>query len=103
MRYSIGEKRSTDNFRVKALLQGRSDGVVPTDPNFYIGDRYIKSNNLLVQIHKVYLKNDIVDANGKIIYRTGDEIVMLAAVLPTGYIGGAVARKLTHKEIRARI
>ena len=98
MRYETGEHRSTSDYRVNALLQGRSEGKVVTDPDYYVGDRYIKTDNLSVQIHRVFLKNDIEDQ-----YTKGDEVYMLAFILPDNYVGGSAARRMTTDEIRNRL
>ena len=98
MRYGTGEHRSTSDYRVNALLQGRSEGKVETDPDYYVGDRYIKTDNLSVQIHRVFLKNDIEDQ-----YTKGDEVYMLAFILPDNYVGGSAARRMTTAEIRNRL
>lgn len=94
MRYKNGEQRSTNDYKIKALLQGHSEGLDPKDPNYYMGDRYLKTNNLSVQIHRVILKNGIDDQ-----YKKGDNVIMLAFITPNDYIGGIAARKMSHAEI----
>jgi hypothetical protein len=98
MRYENGEGRSTDEYKIHALLQGYSEGKNRNDEDYYIGDRNIKSENLSIQIHHVKLKNNIEDQ-----YKKGDEVIMLAFVMPEGYIGGHSAKKLTADEIKYRI
>lgn len=98
MRYENGEGRSTDEYKIHALLQGYSEGKNRNDEDYYIGDRNIKSENLSIQIHHVKLKNNIEDQ-----YKKGDEVIMLAFVMPEGYIGGHSAKKLTADEIKNRI
>ena len=94
MRYDSKERRSTDEYRVKALLQGYSENKTQSDPDYYVGDRQLKTDNLSIQIHHVVLKNSIDDQ-----YKEGDTVIMLAAVLPKGYIGGGSVRKISKKEI----
>lgn len=96
--YYSGEKRSTSNYRVNALLQGRSEGLAPNDANYYVGDRTLRKDNLSVQIHRVILKNDIDNQ-----YKVGDAVIMLAFVLPKGYIGGISTQKISKGEIINRI
>ena len=99
MRYDSGEKRSTSNYRVNALLQGRSEGLAPNDANYYVGDRTLRKDNLSVQIHRVILKNDIDNQ-----YKAGDAVIMLAFVFPKGYIGGiSSAQKISKDAIINRI
>lgn len=95
MRYETGEKRSTTDYRIKALLQGYSEGKSPNDPDYYIGDRNLRTNNLSIQIHHVILKNDIEDQ-----YKAGDKVIVLAAILPNGYVGGYAAKKISKQEIK---
>lgn len=103
MRYQTGEQRSTTDYKINALLQGRSEGLSPTDPNYYVGDRYINTNNLSVQIHRVRLKNDISNADTGRQYKKGDEVIVLAFILPKDYVGGYAARRMTHAEIIDRL
>ncbi len=95
MRYETGEKRSTVDYRIKALLQGYSEGKSVNDPDYYIGDRNLRTDNLSIQMHHVVLKNDIDDQ-----YKTGDKVVVLAAILPNGYVGGYAAQKISKNEIK---
>lgn len=94
MRFEIKEKRSSIDYDIKALLQGRSENKSPDDEGYYCGDRYLKTNNLSLQIHHVILKNDIEDQ-----YSAGNEVIMLAIVLPDGYVGCSSARRMTSIEI----
>lgn len=95
MRYETCEKRSTVDYRIKALLQGYSEGKSFNDPDYYIGDRNLRTDNLSIQIHHVILKNDIDDQ-----YKIGDSIIALAAILPNGYVGGYAAQKISKKGIK---
>jgi hypothetical protein len=95
MRYTKGETRSTDEYHVLSLLQGYSESKKPGDPDYYIGDRNLRTNNLSVQIHHVKLKNDIGSD-----YKTGDEVIILALILPEGYVSkGSVTRRMSEDEI----
>ena len=95
MRYARGEQRSTDEYHVLSLLQGYSESKKPGDPDYYIGDRNLKTSNLSVQIHHVKLKNDIGTD-----YKTGDEVIILALILPDGYVStGSVTRRMSEAEI----
>ena len=98
MRYESKQKRSTDGYNIKALLQGYSEGLNPNDKDYYPGDRQLRTSNLSIQIHHVILKNDIEDQ-----YKTGDEVIMIAIILPKDYIGTSVSRKLTKDEITTHI
>lgn len=101
MRYETHEQRSTKGCIVSGLMQGYSEGKAISDPDYYVGDRHLRTSTLSVQIHHVILKNDIEEPsnNGNIIYKTGDEVIMLAIVLPNGYIGTTSIRKMTEDEI----
>jgi hypothetical protein len=98
MRYETGENRSTTDYRINALLQGSSEGLNPTDENYYVGDRNLKTKNLSVQIHKVILKNHIDNQ-----YKKGDDIYVLTFLSPLGYIMGNYVRKMSSKEIIDRL
>ena len=48
-----------------------------------------------VQIHHVKLKNEIGTD-----YKTGDEVIILALILPDGYVStGSVTRRMSEGEI----
>lgn len=95
MRYGKGESRSTEEYHITALLQGYSEGKKRNDPDYYVGDRNLKTNNPSVQIHHVKLKNDIGTE-----YSVGDEVIALALVLPDGFIcTGNVTRRMSSEEI----
>ena len=77
------------------MLQGYSEGKKRNDPDYYVGDRNLKTNNPSVQIHHVKLKNDIGTE-----YSVGDEVIALALVLPDGFIcTGSVTRRMSSEEI----
>ena len=98
IRYQIGEKRSTEGFKVKALLQGRSEGKLQSDPDYYMGDRYLKSDNLIVQIHHVNLKNNVGN-----MYKAGDTVILLAMLFPDGYVGGQSVRRMSVSDLKGKI
>lgn len=98
MRPKTKENRSTNDYKIKALLQGRSEGKLIGDPDYYVGDRNLQTDCLSIQIHHVLLKNDIENK-----YNKGDEVIMLAAVLPKGYIGGSVAKRMNKKQIKNQL
>lgn len=95
MRYNTGQERSTANYRVLSLLQGYSESKRPGDPDYYVGDRNLKTDNLSIQIHHVRLLNDIDNQ-----YKKGDEVILLALILPEGYVNiGSLTRRMTTSEI----
>ena len=95
MRYNNGQERSTANYRVLSLLQGYSESKRPGDPDYYVGDRNLKTDNLSIQIHHVRLLNDIDN-----LYKKGDEVILLALILPEGYVNiGSLTRRMTTSEI----
>lgn len=95
MRFGKGEERSTEKYQVLSLLQGYSESKKPGDKDYYVGDRNLKTNNLSIQIHRVRLKNDIDNC-----YKTGDEVILLALVLPDGYVSvGNLTHRMTASEI----
>lgn len=98
IRYKTGEERSTDDYRIRALLQGYSENKSPNDADYYVGDRNLKSNNLSLQIHHVKLKNDIDNQ-----YKKGDQVIMLALVMPDGYISGFAIKKMSRKDIKGKL
>ena len=98
MRYQIGEKRSSEGFKIKALLQGRSEGKLPTDPDYYVGDRYLQSDNLIVQIHHVILKNSVGN-----MYKAGDTVIQLAMLFPDGYVGGQSVRRMSVEDLKGKL
>ena len=61
---------------ITGLLQGQSVNKLPTDADYYKGDRYIVENRPMLQIHKVILKNDMEGSNNN--FKKGDKTIMLA-------------------------
>lgn len=84
MRYEYNEERSVYNENcIRNLLQGRSEGKVEGDKDFYYGDRYLPEmkNKISIQIHHVKLK-----INNSNYYKYGDEVIMLVLCMPKDFV-----------------
>ncbi len=82
MRYKEAERRSMveGTTKIVRLLQGHSVGLLPGDPGYYPGDRYIVGDRLMLQVHHVILKKP---AGG--FYEEGDEVPFLSLIFPQDY------------------
>jgi len=92
MRLNHNESRTSvdsSTCKIVNIMQGRSEGKTIDDKDYYVGDRYLVKDNIMLQIHHVILKNDIVD-----LYKKGDEVIMISILFPNQYaMKGMVTRK----------
>lgn len=92
MRVNNNEERTTvEDYTCKILnlMQGRSEGKTDKDIDYYVGDRYLVNDNIMLQIHHVILKNNVSNY-----YQKGDEIIMICLLFPKKYaLKGMVTRK----------
>jgi hypothetical protein len=99
MRYKTGEHRSTINnsTRITALLQGRSEGKIMSDQDYYPGDRALSSDKLSIQFHIVILKND-VDS----FYKKNDEVVMISVNFPKNFVLKSTFSRATKSDLQRK-
>ncbi len=93
MRFNTGEERTVYENCVRNLMQGRSEGKDPSDPDYYPGDRYLPEfkNRLSLQIHNVKIKD-----NNNAYYINGDNVILLVLCMPKDFI---IKNYVTRKDI----
>lgn len=88
----LQESRSTINENTTGfdnVMQGHSQDKSPSDKDYYPGDRNcLKSNNIILQVHYIALKNDVGN------YKKTDIVSILSIIMPDSYVFGTfVGRK----------